>query len=192
MVRYTMHEICKRIKKGIGVIMKHKIAIIGYSGSGKSTLAQKLGERYECEVLHLDRLHWLPGWKERENGESNAILSEFMDAQDNWVIDGNYSSLCYQRRMEEATEIIYLEFPMGICLYRALKRYHLHRGKSRDSMTEGCEEKIDREFLWWILHEGRDKAHRQRHRKVCKTYEEKSVILRSPKAVRKYLKNHGI
>lgn len=166
--------------------MNHKIAIIGYSGSGKSTLAKKLGKKYGCEVLHLDRLHWLPGWKERETGESNAILSEFLDAQDSWVIDGNYSSLCYRRRMEEATRIIYLEFPMYICLYRALKRYLLHHGKNRDSMTEGCEEKIDREFLWWILHEGRDKAHRERHRTLCKTYPEKSITLKSPKAVRKY------
>ncbi len=170
--------------------MNHRIAIIGYSGSGKSTLAQKLGRKYQCEVLHLDRIHWLPGWKEQESDKSNAIISRFLDAQDSWVIDGNYSSLCYQRRMAEATEIIYLEFPAAICLCRVLKRYLLHRGKSRSSMTEGCEEKIDREFLWWILHEGRDKAHRKRHRAVCKAYREKSVILRTPRAVRKYLAWH--
>ncbi len=179
--------ISKIQRKDTDIAMNHKIAIIGYSGSGKSTLAQKLGKKYGCDVLHLDRLHWLPGWKERENQESIAILSKFMDARDNWIIDGNYSSLCYQKRMEEATKIIYLEFPRRICLYRAVKRYLLHRGRSRSSMTEGCEEKIDREFLGWILRDGRDKAHRERHRGVCKAYPEKSVVLKSPRAVRHYL-----
>ena len=35
-----------------------KIAIIGYSGSGKSTLANFLGQHYNCEVLHLDKIHF--------------------------------------------------------------------------------------------------------------------------------------
>jgi Adenylate kinase and related kinases len=45
-----------------------KIAIIGYSGSGKSTLAAKLGKFYHAEVLHLDSVHFLPGWVERNAG----------------------------------------------------------------------------------------------------------------------------
>ncbi|MFQ7701734.1 MAG: DNA topology modulation protein FlaR, partial [Christensenellaceae bacterium] len=40
-----------------------KIAVIGYSGSGKSTLANALGEYYGAEVLHLDCVHWLAGWR---------------------------------------------------------------------------------------------------------------------------------
>ena len=51
-----------------------KIAIIGYSGSGKSTLARKLGAIYNAEVLHLDTVHWLPGWKERADEEKMNIV----------------------------------------------------------------------------------------------------------------------
>jgi adenylate kinase family enzyme len=43
-----------------------KIAIIGHSGSGKSTLAAFLGEKYALPVLHVDTIHFLPGWVERE------------------------------------------------------------------------------------------------------------------------------
>lgn len=43
-----------------------KIAIIGYSGSGKSTLARKLGNYYNCNVLHLDSIHFAQIGK-REN-----------------------------------------------------------------------------------------------------------------------------
>lgn len=167
--------------------MQQRTVIIGYSGSGKSTLAQKLGERYQCEVLYLDRVHWLPGWKERDDEEKKKIVSEFMDRRDYWVIDGNYKSLCCERRMSEATQIIFLNFPVLICLYRAVKRWLMYRGKSRESMTEGCNEKIDREFLWWILHEGRDKSHRVWYQKICEEYGEKVVMLRRPKEVRRFL-----
>ena len=43
-----------------------KIAVLGFSGCGKSTLAQKLGEKYQLPVLHLDRVHFAANWVERE------------------------------------------------------------------------------------------------------------------------------
>jgi len=173
-------------KKSNGAMQK--IMIIGYSGSGKSTLAQRLGERYECEVLHLDCVHWLPGWTERGWEEMSQLVSGFMDTHDCWIMDGNYQSACYERRMKEATQIIFLKFPVHICLYRVVKRYLMHRGKNRNSMTEGCDEKIDREFLWWILHEGRNRAHRERYRKVCEEYRDKTVVLKNPRTVKRFMR----
>ncbi len=93
-----------------------RIAIIGYSGSGKSTLAQRLGRKYRCKVLHLDCVHWLPGWKERDNSEEKAIIADFLNKNKNWVIDGNYSKNHYWRRLDKATDIIYMAFGRGICL----------------------------------------------------------------------------
>ena len=55
-----------------------KTAIIGYSGSGKSTLAQYIGKRSGAKVLHLDCVHWLPGWKERRPEEEVPIVRDFM------------------------------------------------------------------------------------------------------------------
>lgn len=169
--------------------MQQKTVIIGYSGSGKSTLAQELGRRYQCEVLYMDRVHWLPGWKERDDEEKKKIVSEFMDRHDCWVIDGNYKSLDCERRMSEAIQIIFLNFPVLICLYRAVKRWTKYRGKSRESMTEGCNEKIDIEFLWWILHEGRDKSHRAWYQKICEDYGDKVIVLKRPKEVRRLLRS---
>ncbi|MDO4167574.1 MAG: DNA topology modulation protein [Eubacteriales bacterium] len=167
--------------------MTQRNVIIGYSGSGKSTLAQTLGEKYHCEVLHLDCVHWLPGWQERDHTEQNAMISNFLDTHESWVIDGNYRATCYERRMNEATQIIFLDFPRHICLYRAIKRYISYRGKSRESMTEGCMEKIDLEFLWWILHKGRDQKHKKRYQYVCEKYAKKTVVLKNPRAVKKFL-----
>lgn len=46
-----------------------KIAVIGYTGSGKSVLAAKLGKIIGCPVLHLDKLQFEAGWKERGEAE---------------------------------------------------------------------------------------------------------------------------
>ncbi|MCI8770072.1 MAG: AAA family ATPase [Lachnospiraceae bacterium] len=166
--------------------MEQKIAIIGYSGSGKSTLAQKLGKKYNCDVLYLDCVHWLPGWKERQKEDTKKIVSDFLDTHPSWVIDGNYKSVCFNRRMEEASHIIFLKFPIHICLYRAVKRYFTYRGQSRFSMADGCNEKIDKEFLWWIIHEGRDKTHQKRYQKLYEKYPKKLIVLKNPRAVKKF------
>ena len=86
-----------------------KIAILGTSGSGKSTLAQTLGATYHAPVLHLDTVHFLPGWVERPLDEENAIVRRFLDTHESWIIDGNYTKTCYDRRLEEADQIIVLD-----------------------------------------------------------------------------------
>lgn len=59
-----------------------KIAILGYSGAGKSTLAARLGELYGLPVLHLDRVHFIPNWQERETSEKRRIVENFMRDND--------------------------------------------------------------------------------------------------------------
>ena len=100
-----------------------KIAIVGYSGSGKSTLARELARKYQIDVLHLDTVQFLPDWKIRSDEEKKKITENFLDTHDSWVIDGNYSTLFYERRMEEAEIIILLLFHRFSCLYRAYRRY---------------------------------------------------------------------
>lgn len=164
-----------------------RIVIIGYSGSGKSTLAQKLGRIYRCKVLHLDCVHWLPGWKERDLSEEKAIIAHFLNKNKNWVIDGNYSKSCYGRRLNESTDIIYMQFGRAICLSRVIKRYLKNRGRTRKSMTKGCKEKIDLEFIWWVLYEGRSKKRQKKFMAACKKYPKKVTILRNPGDVKKYI-----
>lgn len=172
--------------KEVLILKEKRIMVIGHSGSGKSTLARKLGRKYKCKVLHLDCVHWLPGWNERDKSEEKAIVSGFLDKNKSWVIDGNYRKLCYERRLCEATNIIYMAFPRRICLYRIIKRYFKNRGRTRKSMTAGCEEKIDLEFIWWVLYEGRNKKHRQNYKKVCRKYADKVVVLKKPSDVKRF------
>ena len=56
-----------------------KIAVIGYTGSGKSVLAAKLGKIIGCPVLHLDKLQFEAGWKERGEAEGKMLCEQFLE-----------------------------------------------------------------------------------------------------------------
>ena len=84
-----------------------KIQIIGYSGSGKSTLARKLGEYYNIPVLHLDSVHFKNNWEERTDEEFNEIVSRFIEENESWIIDGNYSRIA-PIRFEISDQLIFL------------------------------------------------------------------------------------
>lgn len=164
-----------------------KIAIIGYSGSGKSTLAKRLGALYGIPVLYIDRIQWLPGWKERDMHSKQEAMSSFLDGQEQWVIDGYYPSLSYERRMAEADRIIFLSLPRLVCLMRVCKRRIQNGNRARESMTPGCEERLDGEFLRWVLLDGRTKARREKMMDVLRQYPHKAVMLRSQREIDAWL-----
>ena len=163
-----------------------KIAVMGYSGAGKSTLARALGERYGVPVLHFDQVHWAPGWQERDRVEAHRMVHQFMD-NPAWVIDGNYTNFEYQRRLEEADQIILLELSRLACFARAWRRFFHYRGKTRADMGEGCPEKMDAEFMRWILWEGRTRKKQAKFRQVAEQYPGKTVVLRTQKEIDRYL-----
>lgn len=128
----------------------NRIMVIGVAaGVGKSTFARKLGEALDISVCHLDRLYWKPGWVEASLDEF-AFTQKEVVKQDQWIIDGNYSNT-FDIRTEKADTIIYLELPLYVCLYRVLKRYITNLGRTRSDIGEGCKEKIDWEFITFIL-----------------------------------------
>ena len=99
------------------------------------------------------------------------------------MIDGNYLSLWGERRLEEADWIVMLQFSRWTCLKRVVKRRLHHRGESRPSMTQGCPEKLDGEFLRWILFTGRNAMRREGYEKIARQYPEKVLRFTSPKAL---------
>ena len=114
-------------------------------------------------------------------------VKDFLEARKSWVIDGNYSSCCYEERMKQADRIIFLNFSRWSCLYRAFKRYLIYRGKNRDSTAKGCIEKFDWEFIRWILHDGRTANIRKRYEKLQKMYPYKFIVLHNQKELDNFL-----
>ncbi|HGJ6018203.1 TPA: hypothetical protein ACJWWH_002144, partial [Streptococcus pneumoniae] len=82
----------------------------------------------------------------------------------------------YQERMQEADQIIFLNFLPLTCLFRAFKRYLKYRGKVRESMAADCPERFDWEFIRWILWDGRSKTQKENYQKLCQEYSHKVTI----------------
>ncbi|MFC3927270.1 DNA topology modulation protein [Streptococcus caprae] len=165
-----------------------KIAIIGYSGGGKSTLAKLLANHYGLPKLHLDRLQFTEGWISRPQGALIDDLGTFLDKHKDWVIDGNYSFAFYDRRMAEADQIIFLNFSRWRSLWRVSKRYWQNRGHSRDDMAAGCPEKLDWEFIRWVLYDGRTRQAKLRYKAIQQQYPEKFIILKTQSDIDQFLK----
>ena len=125
-----------------------RILIMGCAGCGKSTLAKELGTILNLPVYHLDVYYWQPGWVETEKEEFIAKQEEILKT-DEWIIDGNYRSTL-DLRLAKADYIIFLDYRRSVALKGVIKRYFKYRNKTRDSITIGCEEKIDCEFLKWV------------------------------------------
>src|SRR4030095_14149138 len=125
-----------------------KIMIIGCGGSGKSTFAVSLGKRLQIPVYHLDQLYWKPGWVETPKAEWIARM-ETLCSQDVWIIDGNYGGTMDVRFASSDTAILF-DLPTRTCLYGALRRLFIFRGRNRPDMAPGCPERLDFKYLWWI------------------------------------------
>ena len=68
-----------------------RVMVVGQPGSGKSTVARALGAATGLPVVHLDRLHWMAGWRERPRAERDRLFAE-AEAGERWIIEGNYSA----------------------------------------------------------------------------------------------------
>ena len=166
-----------------------KIAIIGYSGAGKSTLSEKLSNHYSIPKLHMDTLQFQPGWQDSDREWMLTEMKNFLTNHKAWVIDGNYSWCYYEERMQDADQIIFLNFSPLTCLFRAFKRYLKYRGKVRESMAKGCPEQFNWEFIRWILWDGRTKNAKERYQHLSNTYPEKMHILHSQAEIDYFLQS---
>lgn len=164
-----------------------KITIIGYSGSGKSTLAENLARYYSIPKLHMDTLQFQPGWIDSDRDWMEEEMKQFLSDHRDWVIDGNYAWCQYERRLEESDWIIFLNFSRWNCLYRAWKRARHFRGQVRDSMATGCIEKLDWEFIRWVLWDGRQARQVTRYQTVGQTYSDKFITLKNQKELDRFL-----
>ena len=122
-----------------------RIVVVGCSGSGKSTLARKLGQRLALPVVHLDVLHYLPGW-------TRASLADFRDRVtkahqgEAWISEGNFASWTFDIRLPRAEALVALDRPRWPCLWRVFRRAAMERD-NRPDLPNGCAEQIDHDLL---------------------------------------------
>ena len=120
-----------------------RIMIIGCPGSGKSTFARGLAEKTGLPLYYLDMMYWNPDRTTKPKEEFRATLRETV-ALPEWIIDGNYGSTL-ELRMEACDTVIFLDFPVEVCIAGVEER----RGKPRPDMP-WVETEPDLEFIEFI------------------------------------------
>lgn len=133
--------------------------IIGQPGSGKSTLAREIGARFHLPVVHIDQIHWMPGWVERPKADKDQMARAAHEGPA-WVFEGGHSAT-WPDRLAHADTLIWLDLPLGLRAWRVLKRTLLTYGQTRRDMAPDCPERFSLEFYRWIWdtrHTGREKC----------------------------------
>jgi adenylate kinase family enzyme len=127
-----------------------RIMIVGQPGSGKSTLAAALGEITDLPVVHIDRIHWQFGWVERDKAEKTRLCRE-VEQQSRWIFEGGHSAT-WSSRVARADILVWLDRPVGLRLWRVLRRAIVGLGQTRPDMAEGCPERLRSlpEFIRYI------------------------------------------
>ena len=120
-----------------------KVIVIGCPGSGKSTFSLRLHERSGIPLYHLDMMYWNA---DKTTVSKEVFLSRLEEVlcTESWIIDGNYSSTL-EMRISECDTVIFLDYPLEVCLSGILER----RGKPRSDMP-WVETEEDLEFMDFI------------------------------------------
>ncbi|MFE3839449.1 AAA family ATPase [Pseudogemmobacter sonorensis] len=165
-----------------------RIMIIGQPGSGKSTLARELGRITGLPVVHIDRIHWQPGWVERSRPEKTRLCLE-VEAGEAWIFEGGHSAT-WKNRIQRADLLVWLDLPLGLRFRRVLWRLVRSYGRSRPDLPEGCPERLGREtfaFWAWIWNTHHSARAAMERLAVSEHAAGKLVHLRRPREVAQWL-----
>ncbi len=113
-------------------------------------LAREMCARAGLPVVHIDRIHWQPGWRER-SAEVKTRLCREVEARDRWMFEGGHSAT-WPERVARADLLVWIDRPVGLRIWRVLRRTLTDLGRTRPDLPQGCTERLDLlpEFLRFI------------------------------------------
>ncbi len=120
-----------------------RVIVIGCPGSGKSTVSRALHNKTGIPLYHLDMMYWNADKTTVEKRVFLERLSVVLE-KDEWIIDGNYGSTM-ELRMAACDTVIFLDYPLDVCLDGIRNR----RRKPRSDMP-WIETEEDEEFIEFI------------------------------------------
>ena len=145
-----------------------KVIVIGCPGSGKSTVSRALHNKTGIPLYHLDMMYWNA---DKTTVEKSVFLERLSDVleKDEWIIDGNYGSTM-ELRMAACDTVIFLDYPLDVCLGSIKER----RGKPRSDML-WIETEEDEEFIEFI--KNYNEQQKPKVLELLKKYDDKNIII---------------
>jgi len=99
-----------------------RVVIFGRAASGKSSLARTLGELTGLPVIELDKLFWQSGLQPLPLDKWASIQNRLIQTP-SWIMDGDLGPYdVTELRIRAADTIVFLDFPLVICAWRAIRR----------------------------------------------------------------------
>ncbi len=101
-----------------------KVAVFGKPGSGKSTLSKKLASATGIKLYAVDSILYKPSGEEVDRQSYNRDHENILSSEE-WIIEGfgPINSLeSFNRRIEEADTLIYIELPYSVTYWLVTKR----------------------------------------------------------------------
>ena len=137
-----------------------RVMIVGQPGSGKTTLARELGKRTALPVIHIDTIHWQPGWIERSKDEKTRLCRK-VEARDHWIFEGGHS-VTWDSRIARADVLIWIDRSPLLRFWRVLLRTLTQRDGLRPDLPENCPERLGNlpeffSFMWTTRKSARSK-----------------------------------
>lgn len=164
--------------------MYNKIAIVGAPGTGKTTLSNILSKLYGIEATHIDGIHHLENWVQRDKEERDNIILDIVK-RDKWIIDGTYKATL-KPRFEAADLIIWLDYSSLAQIKGVMERYLKNKGKEKPEIP-GCKEKMDKEFFTYVL-----KYNKEKRKNIVNNLEgidkSKLIVFKNRRQLNKWLK----
>ena len=164
--------------------MYNKIAIVGAPGTGKTTLSNILSKLYNIEATHIDGIHHMENWVQRDKDERDRMILDVV-SKDKWIIDGTYKATL-KPRFEAADLIIWLDYSSFAQIKGVMTRFLKNKGKEKPEIP-GCKEKMDKEFFTYVLRYNKDKR-----KNIVNNLEEidksKVIVFKNRRQLNKWLK----
>ena len=114
-----------------------RIAVIGNAGGGKSILCRKLSKALEIPLYPIDKIQWKPGWIPASH-EEVKIEHDHILSQGRWIIDGWGTFEIIETRFKATDTIIFVDHPLYIHYWWAIKRQLMCIFAPRVDGPEGC------------------------------------------------------
>jgi adenylate kinase family enzyme len=124
--------------------------IFGPPGSGKSTCAFRLSHELGLPVFHMDHFFFKAPNIHISTEEAMKELKNRLP-HDDWIIEGNHGD-ALEYLAERADCVYILNVHPLTCIYRIIKRHFQNDPFLKKAVSEGWQETLSWQFIWFTLH----------------------------------------